>query len=277
MNPTNAINTVPQGSIAIVGVPYDENSSFMRGAAQAPGHIRNALRSDSSNMCTEDGLDLTDHPLIQDVGDLDLNAAPHVLEAIESYYGRLLETGARALSLGGDHAITLPIIRAFAQKYRPLTILQLDAHPDLYDELGGNRYSHACPFARIMEEHPATRLIQVGIRTTTPHQQEQADRFHVEVIDMKAWTNSAAPEVSGPVYISLDLDVLDPAFAPGVSHHEPGGMTTRDVLGIIQGLKGCVVGADVVELNPVRDPSGVTAMTAAKFVKEIIGKMLGSI
>jgi arginase len=256
-----------------VGVPYDENSSFMRGAATAPEHIRKAFHSDSSNMSTEDGLDLKNHARIQDLGDLDLSA-PHVLETIESYYSGLLGKDVRILSLGGDHTITLPIMRAFARKYTSLTILQLDAHPDLYDELGGNRYSHACPFARIMEEKLVTRLIQVGIRTMTPHQQEQADRFHVEVIDMRDWITGEVIDVSGPVYISLDLDVLDPAFAPGVSHHEPGGMTTRDALGVIQGLEGPVVGADIVEFNPLRDPTGITAMVAAKFLKELVGKML---
>ena len=274
MNPKNSINSVSLKPIAIVGVPYDENSSFMKGPAKAPQQIRNALHSDSSNLCTEAGLDLKNHPRIQDLGDLDLNGVSHVLNTIETYYNGLLETGSHVLSLGGDHAITLPIIRAYTKKYQALSILQFDAHPDLYDELGGNRYSHACPFARIMEEKLVARLLQVGIRTMTPHQQEQADRFNVEVIDMKSRVTGMAIDVPGPVYISLDLDVLDPAFAPGVSHHEPGGMTTRDVLGVIQSLKGKVVGADIVELNPLRDPSGVTAMVAAKLLKEIIAKML---
>jgi agmatinase len=268
MNPTNP------PPVKIVGVPYDENSSFMKGPAKAPPLIRRALQSDSTNMCMENGVDLKNHPQIQDVGDLDLNAAPHTLDTIEAYYDTLLETGAHIMSLGGDHAITLPILRAFAKKYDKLSILQFDAHPDLYDELDGNRYSHACPFARIMEEKLAARLVQVGIRTMTPHQQEQADRFQVEVIDMKSWIKGRDVDLSGPVYISLDLDVLDPAFAPGVSHHEPGGLTTRDVLQVIQSLKGEVVGADIVELNPLRDPSGVTAMVAAKFLKELVGRML---
>jgi agmatinase len=274
MNLSTAINSVPLGSVAIVGVPYDENSSFMKGPAKAPQQIRKALYSDSSNLCTEDGLDLKNHPRIQDLGDLELKGVPHVLHTIQSYYNGLMESGAYALSLGGDHAISLPIIRAYAKKYHKLSILQFDAHPDLYDELGGSRYSHACPFARIMEEKLATRLLQVGIRTMTPHQQEQADRFHVEVIDMKSWVRGVLIDISSPIYISLDLDVLDPAFAPGVSHHEPGGMTTRDVLGVIQGLEGRVVGADIVELNPMRDPTGVSAMVAAKLLKELAAKML---
>jgi agmatinase len=271
MNPMNAIN---QPTVAIVGVPYDENSSFMKGPAKAPPEIRKALHSDATNMCTENGVDLKAHPRIQDLGDLNLNDDPNILATIESYYGDLLETGAYVLTLGGDHAITLPILRAFAKRYLKISILQFDAHPDLYDALEGNRYSHACPFARIMEEKLVTRLVQVGIRTMTPHQQQQADRFGVEVLDMPSWVKGVPVDMSGPVYISLDLDVLDPAFAPGVSHHEPGGLTTRDVLQVIQGLAGQVVGADIVELNPLRDLSGVTAMVAAKFLKEIVAKML---
>ena len=157
-----------------------------------------------------------------------------------------------------------------------LTILHLDAHADLYDEFEGDRYSHACPFARIMEEKLADRLVQVGIRTMTGHLRDQAKRFGAEVIDMRAWEAGKRPVTTGAVYLSLDLDVLDPAFAPGVSHWEPGGLATRDVIGVIQSVGGTLIGADVVEYNPVRDPTGVTAMVAAKLVKEIASRMLSS-
>ena len=106
---------------------------------------------------------------------------------IEEVLGRLLAKEARIAALGGDHSITYPVLRAYAGKYQQLSVLHLDAHPDLYDELGGNRYSHACPFARIMEEHLVGRLVQVGIRTLTPHQREQAERFGVEGIEMGEW------------------------------------------------------------------------------------------
>ena len=153
------------------------------------------------------------------------------------------------------------------------TILHIDAHADLYDEFEGDRYSHACPFARIMEEKLASRLVQVGIRTLTAHLREQIDRFAVDVIDMRAWTAGKRPLITGPVYLSLDLDALDPAFAPGVSHWEPGGLTVREVITLIQELGRSLIGADVVEYNPLRDPSGVTAMVAAKLVKEIACRM----
>ena len=125
-----------------------------------------------------------------------------------------------------------------------------------------------------MENKLATRLIQIGIRAMTPHQQEQADRFDVEVITASHWRRFFELDVSEPVYLSLDLDVCDPAHAPGVSHHEPGGLTTRNVLELIHRIQAPIVGADIVELNPVRDHNGMTAMLAAKFLKEIGAKMM---
>lgn len=195
---------------------------------------------------------------------------------IEGAVDRLLASGTRVLALGGDHSITYPVVRAYARHWPELSILQLDAHPDLYDDFEGNRHSHACPFARVMEEGLAKCLLQVGVRTMNPHQREQARRFDVRVIEMRDWHPGASFEFDGPLYLSLDLDVLDPAFAPGVSHHEPGGMTTRDVLTIIQTLRGQLVGADIVEFNPQRDPVGVTAALGAKLVKEIVARLLAS-
>ncbi|RLC19592.1 MAG: agmatinase, partial [Deltaproteobacteria bacterium] len=142
------------------------------------------------------------------------------------------------------------------------------------DSLDGNIHSHACPFARIMEKKLAARLVQIGIRTMNGHQREQAEKFGVEVNEIKNGDNFLNElEFEGPVYISLDLDCLDPAFAPGVSHHEPGGMTTRQVIDIIHHLKGKIIGADIVEYNPDRDLHSMTSMVAAKLLKEIIAKI----
>jgi len=264
-------------TVAVVGVPYDEQSSFMKGPAKAPPKIREAFNSDSTNKCTETGLDLSKQSNFFDVGDLELKKGLNVLGYIEHIYQELLDNQVRILSLGGDHAVTLPIIQAYEKHFPDLNILHFDAHPDLYDELVGNRYSHACPFARIMEEGLIKKLVQVGIRTMTPHQQEQADRFKVTVIDMKSLPKGLSKlRFSGPVYISLDLDALDPAYAPGVSHLEPGGLRTRDVITIIQQIKAPIVGADIVEYNPLRDINGMTAMVAAKLLKELANKMLMS-
>jgi len=126
-----------------------------------------------------------------------------------------------------------------------------------------------------MENGLAKRLVQVGIRTLNPHQREQIDRFGVESHEMKdVDISSIGRDFDGPVYISCDIDALDPAFAPGVSHHEPGGLSVRDVLGVIQRIPNHIVGADIVEYNPGRDINDMTAMVAAKLLKEIAGMML---
>jgi arginase len=263
------------GMVAVVGVPYDEQSSFMRGPAVAPARIREVLHAGSTNLCSESGIDLGAEPRFHDLGDLELANGAAAFEQIEKAIADLLDRDVYVLSLGGDHAITYPILKAYGKKYDQLNILHLDAHPDLYDEFEGNRYSHACTFARIMEENSA-RLVQVGIRTMNPHQRLQAERFGVEVIEMREWQPESNVDFEGPVYLSLDMDVLDPAFAPGVSHHEPGGLSTRDVLQFIQSLRVPIVGADIVEFNPKRDPLGITAMAAAKFLKEIAAGMLES-
>jgi agmatinase len=251
------------GTPVILGVPFDANSSWLRGAAGAPPIIRVALDSISSNLWTETGVDLGAEGAYCDAGDLKFTFE-EPFAAIETKVGELLDRGLRPVCLGGDHSITLPIVRAFGKHVRGLTILHFDAHPDLYDELEGNRLSHACPFARIMEEGAAKRLIQIGIRTMTGHQREQAQKFGVDRM-----------KVDGPIYISFDLDALDPAFAPGISHREPGGMSTREAIAHIHAITGKIAGADIVEFNPAQDTTQITATVAAKLMKEILGKMIG--
>ncbi len=260
--------------VALVGLPYDGCSSFQRGAAAAPPLIRLALASPSSNLWTESLRNLEALDRLHDAGDVSFSAGPGVREKIEAKIASLLDQGFRPLSLGGDHSVAYPILRAFRGRHPRLTLVQLDAHPDLYDEFEGDRFSHACPFARIMEEGIVARLVQIGIRTMSGHQREQADRFGVEVHDMRSWRADPPLALEGPLYVSVDLDVLDPAFAPGISHREPGGMSVREVIDVIQQLPGPVVGADLVEFNPRNDVNGVTAMVCAKLMKELLDRML---
>lgn len=264
------------GTVALLGLPTDRGSSFLRGAATAPAAIRAALHCGSSNMFAENGIDLGAPGALTDAGDLMLDGTTAEIDAITDGVERLLSAGQHVLALGGDHAVTYPVLRAYARRYPDLAILHFDAHPDLYDSFDGDPYSHACPFARIMEAGLARRLVQVGIRADNIEQRAQARRFGVETVGMDRLDELPGLLPRGPVYVSIDLDALDPAYAPGVSHHEPGGLTTRDVLRAIQALQGPVVGADVVELNPSRDLNGVTAMVAAKFVRELAGAMLRS-
>jgi arginase len=261
---------------ALLGVPYDASSSYQRGAAGAPVLIREALWSEAGNTWTETGIDLKEDGL-DDEGDLwfsDREPGGEARARIEEAVHSILDSGRRPLLLGGDHSITYPAVRGLRPHYRRLGILHFDAHPDLYHEFQGDRYSHACPFARIMEEGLADRLVQVGIRTMTRHQREQAQRFGVEVMEMRSWREGTPIRFDSPVYLSLDLDVLEPGLAPGVSHREPGGLTPRQVLGIIHSLEAPLAGADVVELNPVNDSTGLTPAVAAKLVKEIAARML---
>jgi arginase len=262
--------------VALLGVPYDASSSYQRGAAAAPVLIREALWSEASNAWTEAGIDLKDGRL-DDEGDLwftDREPGVDARNRIEEAVASILDSGRRPLLLGGDHSITYPALRGVRRHYRRLGILHLDAHPDLYHEFQGDPYSHACPFARIMEERLADRLVQVGIRTMTGHQREQADRFGVEVIDMQTWRDGMPLRFDTPIYLSFDLDALEPGLAPGVSHREPGGLSVRQALGIIQSLEAPLAGADVVELNPSNDPSGLSAAVCAKLVKEIAAHVL---
>ena len=260
--------------IVISGVPFDDNSSYKRGPALAPARIKDAFFCDSSNLFTENRVNLESISRWHMLPDIKLPDNEKTFDQIQETTNHFLDKGLRVITLGGDHSITLPVIRAYTKKFSKLNILHLDAHPDLYDELDNNPYSHACPFARIMEENLANRLVQVGLRTMTDHQYDQVLRFDVEIIEMKNLHAATKLSFDDPVYISLDMDCLDPAFAPGVSHHEPGGMSTRQLLEIIQNLKGNIVGADIVEFNPERDINGMTGMVAAKLLKELIGKML---
>jgi agmatinase len=219
------------------------------------------------------GVDIEPTGSFGDAGDLTF-AEKDAFEAIEAGIGHLLDQGHRPISLGGDHSVTFPIVKAFAARHPELKIIHFDAHPDLYDEFEGNRLSHACPFARIMEAGLARHLVQVGIRTATGNQRAQAKKFGVEMIEIRHLPAYQRLKAAGPVYISFDMDVLDPAFAPGVSHREPGGITVREAIAHLHAIEGHIVGADLVEYNPVRDLDGMTASVAAKIAKEILGKMI---
>ncbi|HET9639460.1 MAG TPA: agmatinase family protein [Allosphingosinicella sp.] len=256
-------------ALRLIGAPTDRHSSFLRGAALAPPLIRAALHSDHGNMAAESGIEIGIEILLSDRGDLPLAEADGDDALIAAAVAEAAAAGAVPLVLGGDHSVTLPVLEAIAAAHGAVDILHFDAHPDLYDDFGGNPRSHASPFARIMERGLARRLVQVGIRTLNRHCREQAERFGVEIVEMRHFGPDAVPQPAGPLYISIDLDAFDPAVAPGVSHHEPGGLFVRDVLAVLDRVRAPIVGADVVEYNPDRDLNGVTAVLAAKLVREV--------
>lgn len=260
--------------LSLLGIPHDENSSFMRGPSEAPPLIRRELLSDAYSIWSESGIDLGAEGRLVDHGDLQFDGGADAWDVIEQGVGRALESGDPLISIGGDHAITHPIMRAVRRGHPKLTILHIDAHCDIYHAYLDNPRSHASPFARIMEERLADRLIQVGIRTLNDHHREQNKRFGVEVIEAVRWNEQLRFDITTPIYISLDMDGLDPAYAPGVSHREPGGLSPRQVIDWLHTLTQPIVAADIVEYNPRCDISNMTATVAAKLLKEIGGMML---
>lgn len=273
---TEALASIRPGEVAVLGIPWDGSSTFLRGAAEAPPRIRQALQSPARNLTAESGLDLSQETRFRLLPDLDFTGTDDPLPLIEAATGKILERGGCPLGLGGDHSVTLGLVRACARHRQALTLLLVDAHPDLYEEYAGERYSHASPMARIMEEGLVQRMIQIGIRTMNPHQREQAERFGVEVLGVGSWQEHGLDGLDSkvPLYVSIDLDGLDPAFAPGVSHPEPGGLNVRQLLDLIQRLPVPPMATDIVELNPSRDVGDLTAVVAAKLVKELAARIL---
>jgi arginase len=260
--------------ISLIGIPNDDNSSYMKGASEAPALIRRELRSDVYSIWSETGFDLSVPGRIIDYGDIQFDGASDPWELIELNVERAMESGDPLICLGGDHAITHPIMRAVRRRSPNLTILHIDAHPDIYHAYQGNLRSHASPFARIMEERLADRLIQVGLRTVNDHHRDQFKRFGVEVIEAGRLSENLRLDITTPLYISMDIDALDPAFAPGVSHRESGGLSPRQVIDLIHTIDQPIIAADIVEFNPRCDISNLTSVVAAKLLKEIGGMML---
>lgn len=262
--------------IQLVGVPYDDNSSYLQGAALAPPRIRLMEIEGSANTFAEAGLDIIKDKVYTDHGDLDINTSSVNPEETHRYIrSQILDIARKGpvCTLGGDHAISYPLISAHTELYDDLHVLHIDAHGDLYENFDDNPYSHASPFARILEEGKIKKLTQVGIRTLTQHQRDQADKYNVDIVEMKDHHLNFLDHLSTPLYISLDIDALDPAYAPGVSHHEPGGLSTRQVIELIQKIPCTVIGCDIVEYNPTRDINNMTAMVGYKLMKELIAKM----
>lgn len=262
--------------IKMIGIPSDSNSSFLRGPALAPARIRLMQTEGSANSFCENGVDISNGVNYLDIGDMSFtHTGPEsVYNEIKNNIQKELTVGTKIICLGGDHSVSFPIIEVLSGMYNNLNVLHLDAHPDLYHNFDNNPFSHASPFARLMERNLVKSLTQVGIRTLNTHQKEQADRFGVNIIEMKNFNYDFIKSLKSPLYISIDMDAIDPAFAPGVSHHEPGGLTSREVLNIIQAIPVSVVGADIVEYNPVRDINDMTAMVVYKLFKELISVMI---
>jgi arginase len=267
-------------AVGVLGIPFDANSSFRRGPARAPGVIRRALGSEAGNAYSERGIRVWPSHAVVDHGDLKVASRARVrapIDAIERGVAHALAITPQLVLLGGDHAVTYPVVRAMSQRWGRLSVLHFDAHPDMYPDYEGNRYSHASPMARILEEGLVDRLVQVGIRSPSPEQTAVARKYGVEVHPAHDLRRLSRLRFSTPLYVSIDIDGLDPAYAPGVSHPEPGGLTVRQILDVIGGVRAKkLAGGDVVELNPMLDPTGITAVVAAKLTKELLARMIAA-
>jgi agmatinase len=271
--------------VAIVGVPYDGGTSYRPGARLGPREVR----AQSSLIRTYSYFQKVapfDRLNVADMGDID---APPVsiekcYEVVESGIGAIVDAGARPIVIGGDHSISLPILRALAKRHGPLGLVQFDAHIDTWDEYFGGKYFHGTPFRRAIEERliDGKRFIQVGIRG--PMYGEEDFEFHADhgitMIDIDqvkdrgiAWTvEQIRRVVTGPSYMTFDIDSVDPAFAPGTGTPEVGGLTSHEAQRLVRGLAGVsFVGGDIVEVSPVFDgPGQITALLAANIMFEFL-------
>ncbi len=268
-----------------VGVPFDLGTSNRTGTRAGPRQIRTeSVMLRPYNVATRKGP--FDCLRVADIGDVatnPYNLADSILR-IERAYDAILAQACKPITLGGDHTIALPILRAMAKKHGPVGLVHVDAHADINDTMFGEKIAHGTPFRRAVEEGliDPHRTVQIGLRGTG----YSADEFDwgreqgFKVIEAhECWYKSLAPLMreikthlgAGPVYLSFDIDSLDPSFTPGTGTPEIGGLTVHQGLEIIRGLDGLeIVGGDVVEVCPPFDPAGTTALVAANLAFEIL-------
>ena len=271
--------------IAMVGVPYDGGTSNRPGARHGPREIRNA----SSMMRTLNPVTRTspyDSLKVADVGDVPLSAMydpAKTVDEIAAFFSNLVEAGVRPLTAGGDHSISYPILKAVAAE-APVALIHFDAHCDTWDQFQGSRFSHGAPFRRAHEDGliVAEKTLQIGIRGSqiVPDGWDYSEAagmnvvfmHQVEEIGIKGIVDLCRKTVGDmPVYLTFDIDGLDPVFAPGTGTPEVGGFTTREALAFLRGLRGLdIVGGDVVEVAPSYDSSGVTSLAGATMMYEIL-------
>ena len=276
----------PEGlDAAFIGVPFDIGASHRSGARFGPRQIRaESALIRPYNMAT--GAAPFDTLQVADLGDVPINtySIAKSMEIVEAFYDRVLATGCRPLTMGGDHTIALPILRAVARKHGPVALVHVDAHADVNDDMFGERIAHGTPFRRAVEEKllDGGKVFQIGLRGTgyaaDDFEWPRAQGFTV-VQAHEVWYQSLAPLMarvrervgSAPVYITFDIDGIDPAFAGGTGTPEIGGLTVPQGLEIIRGCRGLnVVGADLVEVSPPYDASGNTALLGANLLYEML-------
>jgi guanidinobutyrase len=268
-----------------VGVPLDTGTSNRSGARFGPRQIRaESCLIRPYNMATRAAP--FDSLSIADIGDVAINTfnLQKSIDIIEAAYDEILSHGCRPLTLGGDHTIALPILRAMRRKHGPLGLVHIDAHADVNDTMFGEKIAHGTPFRRCVEEGllDGKRVVQIGLRATgyAADDFDWPRRQGFRVVQAEeCWHRSLTPLMAeireqvggGPVYFSFDIDGLDPAFAGGTGTPEIAGLTTPQALEIIRGCRGLdIVGGDLVEVAPPYDPTGNTSLTAANMLFEML-------
>lgn len=278
--------------VAILGIPYDGATSYRSGTRFGPRAIReqSLLLWGYNNAL---GIAPFEALRVIDYGDVDVVPVDVLAtqRAIEADAGAIVNAGVRLVSLGGDHSVSLPLLRAHAAKYGPLALVHFDAHPDTWNaEFGDFPYSHGTPFRRAAEEGLIDKhaWMQIGIRGPTAGPEDYVDAqalgAHLVTLDeirehQLATLIEKVHERVGrrPLYVTLDIDVVDPAFAPGTGTPEVGGLTSYEMLQLVRGLEGLdLVGADLVEVSPPFDPTHITAILAANLVFEMLSVMARS-
>jgi agmatinase len=265
-----------EARVVFLGIPLDSTSSYRSGSRFAPSRIREASLNLETHLMSL-GVELAERGGIADLGDLLLSSdLAEDGRRVEEAVGGILEDGKLPALLGGEHTLTLFSLAAFGDVY----LLQLDAHRDLREEYLGSRINHATVMRRVLDRVGPERLIQLGVRSCSSEEAEfgKGIRFYTTeqlLEEGESVLREVRREVgSSPVYLTLDLDVLDPAFAPAVSTPEPGGLSTLDLLRILRGLRGLnLKGFDVVEVVPPFD-TGITAFAAARAIYELLGILL---
>lgn len=262
----------------VLGIPWDNSSSFRRGARKAPKEIRKATTGLLYNSFSETLVDLSRVWKLKDLGDIDVSNREFmdVYEEVSSTIRANYKKEALFLFLGGDHSITYQTVRALKDASgEDFGLIYFDAHPDLYEEYMANKYSHACVVRRLVEEEIVNPrdIIQIGIRAPTQDQINFAREKGIRIITAKDVYNNPVVNVRmKKAYLSFDMDVLDPAYAPGVGNPEPGGLSTRELVEIIHRFECEIVGFDIVELCPEYDYKGISSFAAAKIIREVLGK-----
>ncbi|WP_182874256.1 agmatinase [Microbispora sp. H10670] len=279
------LDEVGHADVAVVGVPFDSGVSYRPGARFGPSAVREASRLLRPY---HPGLDVSPFAAMQvaDAGDIACNPFDihEAVETIDEAASGLMEGGTRLVTVGGDHTIALPLLRAAARRHGPVALLHFDAHLDTWDTYFGAEYTHGTPFRRAVEEGilDTEAVCHVGTRGPLYGKKDLEDdrRLGFGIVTSADVMRRGVDEVAGalreriggrPLYVSVDIDVLDPAHAPGTGTPEAGGLTSRELLEILRGLTGCdIVGADVVEVAPAYDHAEITSVAASHVAYDLI-------